>query len=125
MRTPGHDFELAVGFLVTEGLLASSADVVDVRYCRLPEGEEQQYNVVTVGLRQHFDIEGHERHFLSNSSCGICGKTSLDQVEVACAALGPGPIVAASVIADLPDALRGAQQLFDKTGGLHAAGLAR
>jgi FdhD protein len=98
--------------------------VSDVRYCRLPEAEEQRYNVVTVGLRHRFDIDGHERRFLANSSCGICGKTSLEQVEVACAALGPGLMVPASVIAGLPDALRAGQQLFDKTGGLHAAGLA-
>jgi FdhD protein len=123
MRTPGHDFELAVGFLATEGLLRSSDDVADVRYCRLPESEEQRYNVVTVGLRRPFDLAGHERHFAANASCGLCGKASLDQVEVACAPLATGPLVAASVIAGLPDGLRAAQRVFDKTGGLHGAGL--
>jgi FdhD protein len=124
MRTPGHDFELAVGFLATEGLLTSPEAVADVRYCRLPDGEEQRYNIVTVGLRRPFDLAGHERHFSANASCGLCGKASLDQVEVACTPLGPGPLVGASVIARLPDLLRGAQEVFDKTGGLHGAGLA-
>ena len=123
MRTPGHDFELAVGFLATEGLL-DPADIVDVRYCRLPDGEEQHYNVVTVGLRKPFELEGSARRFVANASCGVCGKTSLDDIEVACAPLGPGPVVPAAVIAGLPDALRGAQRVFDQTGGLHAAGLA-
>ena len=124
MRTPGHDFDLAVGFLVTEGVLASAAEVADVRYCRLPEGEEQLYNVVTVGTRGRFELDGQARRFHANASCGLCGKQSLDQIEVVTAPIGPGPVVAASVIAGLPTSLREAQRVFDKTGGLHAAGLA-
>jgi FdhD protein len=124
MRTPGHDFELAVGFLLTEGLVASGADVDDVRYCRLPEGEEQLYNVVTVGLRAPFDLGDRQRTLHANASCGLCGKRSLDQVEVVAAPLPPGPVVPASVIRDLPASLRDAQRVFDTTGGLHAAGLA-
>lgn len=124
MRTPGHDFELAVGFLLTEGLVVSPADVADVRYCRLPDGEEQLYNVVTVGLRTPFDLDGRQRTLHANASCGLCGKRSLDQVEVLAAPLGPGPVVPASVITGLPAALRDGQRVFDTTGGLHAAGLA-
>ena len=124
MRTPGHDFELAVGFLLTEGLLASPADVADVRYCRLPEGEEQLYNVVTVGLRTPFDLGDRQRTLHANASCGLCGKQSLDQIEVLAPPVGPGPVVPASVIGRLPTSLRAAQRVFDTTGGLHAAGLA-
>ncbi|MBV9254101.1 MAG: formate dehydrogenase accessory sulfurtransferase FdhD [Actinobacteria bacterium] len=124
MRTPGHDFELAVGFLLAEGLLQSGAEVSDVRYCRLPDGEEQLYNIVTVGVRHRFELAGHERRFHATASCGLCGKQSLDQIGVAAPPLAPGPVVAASAIAALPDRLRVAQRVFDKTGGLHAAGLA-
>lgn len=121
MRTPGHDFELAAGFLFTEGL-AGAEDVVAIAYCELPQ-EEQQYNVVTVRLRRALDAGSPGRAFFATSSCGICGKASLDQVEVLCDRLGPGPVLPGSVLAGLPDALRERQRIFDQTGGLHAAGL--
>src|SRR5436190_10910286 len=123
MRTPGHDFELAVGFLYTEGLIAAD-DVAVVKYCDLPEGEPQQFNVVTVCLRHRF--EGPQtKPFTTTASCGICGKASLDEVEVHCTPVPPGPagMVDAASVAQLPDRLRSAQQLFGETGGLHAAGL--
>ena len=119
MRTPGNDFELAVGFCATEGILRSVADLDSVAYCLAGEGE-QEYNVVTVKLRHRVDLRGHERTFVANASCGLCGKTSLDQVEQQCPPVGTGPIVARSMIATLPDRLRAAQELFDVTGGLHA-----
>jgi FdhD protein len=122
MRTPGADFELAVGFLHTEGLIAGREDVVRVAYCELP-AEEQHYNVVTVRLARPFDAEAVKRNTYASSSCGICGKASLEQVEVACAPLAPGPVVAASIVLGLPDALAERQALFEQTGGLHAAGL--
>ena len=123
MRTPGHDFELAVGFLYTEGLIAAN-DVAVVKYCELPEGEPQQFNVVTVCLRHRFEPPS-PKPFGSTSSCGICGKASLDQVEVQCTPVAPGPVgmVDATVVAELPERLRSAQRLFGETGGLHAAGL--
>jgi FdhD protein len=123
MRTPGHDFELAVGFLHTEGLIAGSADVSTVRYCELPVGEEQQFNIVTVTLTHPYDPGGYLRTLVAGSSCGTCGKASLDQVEVFCLPIIGGFRVAASLVPTLPDRLRAAQRLFAKTGGLHAAGL--
>jgi FdhD protein len=123
MRTPGHDFELAVGFLAGEGLIRSRDEVASVRYCDLPPDEPQLYNVVSVFLTRPFEPAGAERRFYATSSCGICGKASLDQVEVHCAAIPPGPPLPASVVVSLPDALRRAQRIFEQTGGLHAAGL--
>ncbi len=119
MRTPGNDFELAVGFCATEGLLASAADLDSVAD-RLAGAGEQEYNVVTVKLRHPIDRRGHERSFVANASCGLCGKTSLDQVEQRCAPVGAGPVVARSVIATLPDRLRDTQDVFAATGGVHA-----
>jgi FdhD protein len=122
MRTPGHDFELAAGFLFTEGLVTGSGDVASVGYCDLPR-DEQEYNVVTVGLTRTIDPGAIERNFYATSSCGICGKASLDQVEVRCRPVPPGTVVAGSVLAGLPDALRDRQRIFEQTGGLHASGL--
>jgi len=122
MRTPGHDFELAAGFLYTEGIVSAQADVRTVRYCDVPR-EEQQYNVVTVDLRRPYDPELLQRNFYTTSSCGVCGKASLDSISVRCAPVAEGPEVAESVVVALPDRLREAQRVFDRTGGLHAAGL--
>ena len=122
MRTPGSDFELAAGFLVTEGLVHDRHEVAAVRYCDVAP-EEQHYNVVTVDLTVPFTADFAERHFFASSSCGICGKASLDQVEVICPLIAPGPVVARSAIVSLPDTLRRAQRIFEQTGGLHAAGL--
>jgi FdhD protein len=123
MRTPGHDFELAVGFLTSEGIVTARSDVASVRYCELPPDEPQHYNVVSVALARPFDPEVLRRHFYATSSCGICGKASLEQVEVRCGLLPAGPPVPASVVLGLPDALRRAQRIFEQTGGLHAAGV--
>jgi FdhD protein len=122
MRTPGNDFELAAGFLFTEGLIASRQEVASVAYCELPEGE-QEYNVVTVRLTRPFDAVGLRRNFYATSSCGICGKASIDQVALRCAALPAGPVVSRSAVLGMPATLRGAQRIFEQTGGLHAAGL--
>jgi FdhD protein len=122
MRTPGGDFELAVGFLFTEGLIDGRGDVRRVSYCEDLPADEQHYNVVTVSLTRAFELVA-ARRFAISSSCGICGKSSLDQVEVRCEPIAPGPVVKAEVVARLPRALREAQPVFDRTGGLHAAGL--
>jgi FdhD protein len=124
MRTPGHDFELAVGFCITEGIVDSGADLVEVRYCLGPDAE-QEYNVVTIATRRPVDLEGRARDFVSSASCGVCGKATLDQLEVDCAPLGAGPTVTMATVLGLPAALRADQTVFDATGGLHAAGLAR
>jgi FdhD protein len=123
MRTPGHDFELAVGFLLTEGLITGSGDVAAVRYCELPAGEAQLFNIVTVALTHAYEAGSYLRTFRAGSSCGTCGKASLDQIEVFCLPVGGGLRVAASLIPMLPDRLREAQRLFAQTGGLHAAGV--
>lgn len=123
MRTPGSDFELAVGFLFTEALIRGREDVRKVSYCEDLDPDDQHYNVVTVNLTRPFDPELLRRNFYATSSCGICGKATLDHVEVQCAPVAPGPEVSGEVICALPEALRKAQRVFEETGGLHAAGL--
>jgi FdhD protein len=122
MRTPGNDFELAAGFLHTEGLVAATGDVRSVRYCSVPR-EEQQYNVVTVDLARPYDASLLQRNFYTTSSCGICGKASLDSISVRCGPVADGLTVSEAVVVELPGRLREAQRLFERTGGLHAAGL--
>ena len=125
MRTPGEDFELAAGFLFSEGLVRDRADVVDLRYCT--NVDPQEYNVVTVQLRDgaRFDPADLSRNFYTTSSCGVCGKASLEAIEIqGCTRLDlGGSTVSSDVIRGLPDALRGEQRVFERTGGLHAAGL--
>src|SRR3954471_907816 len=124
MRTPGHDFELAVGFCRTEGLLTGTEDLAEVRYCLAAELDaEQEYNVVTLATRRPVDLEGHRRVVAASSACGICGKATLDQIAVACTPVAPGPVVDRTALLGLPDTLRTAQTVFEATGGLHAAGL--
>ena len=125
MRTPGDDFELAAGFLYGEGLISHQEDVVDVSYCT-DEHEDQAFNIVNVTLRPGlvFDTTRLERNFYTTSSCGVCGKAALDALEVqGCAILPDGPVVSADLICSLPEKLRAAQAVFDRTGGLHATGL--
>jgi FdhD protein len=122
MRMPGNDFELAVGFCRTENVLTDVDDLDTVAYCLAGEGE-QEYNVVTVRMRRPIDASemGGERRFAVNASCGLCGKTTLDEIEQHCVPVAPGPTIRRTVIASLPARLRGAQRVFDATGGLHAA----
>ena len=122
MRTPGGDFELAVGFLYTEGLIAPD-DVSRVAYCDNLPGEDQQYNVVSVTLNRPFDFDLLKRNFYATSSCGVCGKAALDDIDVRCAPVAEGPDVATKTLLGLPASLRKAQKVFERTGGLHASGL--
>ncbi len=122
MRTPGDDPELAVGFLVTEGLVKDRDEVVSAATC-VPARLGGACNVVQVVLSRPFDGSSLQRNFFATSSCGICGKATLEQVALRCATIEPGPKVAWSVLVGLPSALRAAQATFDRTGGLHAAGL--
>jgi FdhD protein len=122
MRTPGHEDELAVGFLRTEGLL-EGRQVLGVEFGD-PAKLSRPDDTVIVRLHRPFDPSVvAERHFVATASCGICGKASLDEVAVRSAPLRKGPIVSRSVILALPDRLRAAQAVFESTGGLHAAGL--
>ena len=127
MRTPGADFELAAGFLYGEGIVSSRDDIRRISYCVDPEVDaEQQYNIVNVELRPglDYDVRSLERHFYTTSACGVCGKASLEQLELrGCPVIPPGPEVSAETIYALPERLRRAQRLFDSTGGLHAAAL--
>jgi FdhD protein len=123
MRTPGNDFELAAGFLHSEGLLRSPLELAEIKYCTDVELGEQAYNVVTVHLRRPFEAELVQRNFGVTSACGVCGKASIDSIEVASEPLREGPVLPADVIAGLPERLRTAQRTFERTGGLHATGL--
>jgi FdhD protein len=127
MRTPGSDFELSAGFLYGEGIVATREEIRAINYCRDGEVDpEQRYNIVNVELRAGLDpdLRKLERHFYTNSSCGVCGKASLEALEIrGCPMVAPGPVVTPEVIYALPDQLRRAQRLFDATGGLHAAAL--
>ena len=120
MRTPGNDFELAVGFCVTEGVIADPDELGEVAYCVGPEGD-QQFNVVTLRTRHPVVASLRPRRFVSTASCGLCGKTALDDIETRCAPVAAGPTVAASTIRALPHRLGDSQAVFDQTGGLHAA----
>jgi FdhD protein len=124
MRTPGSDFDLAAGFLFGESLIRDPADLDAIRYCVEEAGAAQQYNVVTVELAPGaaFDPESLRRHFYTTSSCGVCGKASIEAV------LGPVPAapvdslrVTPELLLSLPERLRERQSLFERTGGLHAA----
>src|SRR5262249_40178316 len=128
MRTPGADFDLVAGFLVGEGVLTGPEQLGTIRYGAGATGDGRTtYNVLDVTLaggvpRPELNLQ---RNFYPSSSCGICGKASLDAVRTR-TAFPPAadPVeVPAEVLVQLPDRLRAAQQVFDRTGGLHAAGL--
>lgn len=130
MRTPGDDFALAVGFLVSEGVLGSASDVQAVTYCEgATEEGSNTYNVVNVQLAPGVPVPDItlERNVYTTSSCGLCGKASLDAVRTATrfpGAAAADPVrIPAGLLGTLPDRLRAAQKVFDRTGGLHAAGL--
>src|SRR4029453_18972096 len=108
--------------LFTEGLIAPG-DVQRVAYCDNLPGEDQRYNVVSVTLGQPFDAERLRRNFYAPPSGGVCGKGALDDIDVRCEPVAPGPEVELGVLISLPDRLREAQAVFERTGGLHAAGL--
>jgi FdhD protein len=118
MRTPGNDAELAAGFLFTEGFVQRATDIA---------GIECGVNNVTVSLTEGLGInlDGAGRNFYMTSSCGVCGKASIEALQnVGCEILPSGmPVVAESVIRSMPGKLRAAQAVFDRTGGLHASGL--
>jgi FdhD protein len=124
MRTPGADFELAAGFLYGEGIIKSPEDVEKLSYCVDRDLDAaQQYNIVNVELRggHEFDLRPLERHFYTTSACGVCGKASLEQLELrGCPVIAPGPEVSAETIYSLPEKLREAQGLFDADGELLA-----
>jgi FdhD protein len=123
MRTPGHDLELALGFLFTEGILPENA----VLPTRDPAEEPKARNTIRVALEPGVipDLKKLQRHFYTSSSCGVCGKTSIESLyTVRPAHHRPSPFtIDAGLLYQLPFLLREGQNLFDSTGGLHAAGL--
>jgi FdhD protein len=123
MRTPGHEAELAAGFLRTEGLVEDHAAIIGFDRGD-PVGSAQPDDEITVRLARPFDASRvAERHFVATASCGICGRASIDEIAVRCDPIPAGPIVAAETLLALPGRLREAQAIFDATGGIHAAGL--
>lgn len=128
MRTPGHDVELAHGFLLTEGVIGGRADVLAARYCDSPGPDGRNtYNVLDLRLPPSVPAPevSAERNFYTTSSCGVCGKASLDAVRLRSRhAPAHDPVrIPATTLLRLPDLLRESQRVFDVTGGLHAAGL--
>lgn len=129
MRTPGHDVELATGFLVSEGIIADGGDVRTAIHCGGPGtgGEENTYNVLDIALAPHVAPPSPDaaRNFYTTSSCGVCGKASIEAVEtVSRHDVSVDPVtVDAALLATFPDRLRERQAAFEKTGGLHAAAL--
>ena len=125
MRTPGHDFDLALGFCLTEGVIADAGEVATIRYCvGRDERGNQTYNVVDVGRRVAGPVdESLRRRVYTTSSCGICGTASIEAVRKDSPVLGDGPRVRPATLLALPERLRDAQRIFASTGGLHAAGL--
>jgi len=125
MRTPGHDFELALGFLFSEGIIDHLSDVENVHYCEDVGKQDEKENVVRVELARHIipDFEKLERNFYMTSSCGVCGKSSIEAIEVSCEKINESSITDRQVIFGLIDEMEKKQHLFGATGGIHASGL--
>jgi FdhD protein len=133
MRTPGDDIDLTAGFLVSEGIVASAADISSITICDGQrcghdhgDDDDEVGNIADVTLRPGLTVQpGLRRSFLTSSACGVCGKASIEDLHVPGRFdLSTDPVlVTARVLAGLPDALRQSQRVFERTGGLHAAGL--
>ncbi|NJN41899.1 MAG: formate dehydrogenase accessory sulfurtransferase FdhD [Flammeovirgaceae bacterium] len=125
MRTPGNDFELAVGFLFTEGILNSLLDLESLKYCSDTGKQEEKENVVRAELKPHLnmDVSRFQRNFYMSSSCGVCGKASIESVSTHCSKISDQSIVSPLIIHKLQEELRRDQIVFDHTGGLHASAL--
>ena len=121
MRTPGHDDELAAGFLLTEGVIRGRGDLARIDPCIF----DRNGNVINVVLAEQarVDFERLTRHVFASSSCGVCGKATIDAVHQRIEPIDSSSSADANVLLSLPDKLRSAQQTFDRTGGLHAAGV--
>lgn len=124
MRTPGHDFDLATGFLYSEGIIRESADIGSIAYCP-PEDPSTENNIVNVNPTDPslVDPSRWQRNFYATSSCGVCGKASIDAVRLQAQPISSNFRVTPTALYRLGDALREGQEVFGQTGGLHAAGL--
>ncbi|MBX2945256.1 MAG: formate dehydrogenase accessory sulfurtransferase FdhD [Cyclobacteriaceae bacterium] len=125
MRTPGHDFELALGFLFTEGIIQSFDQVESIKYCEDVGRAEEKENVVRVEVKPEviIDFEKLQRNFYTTSSCGVCGKSSINAVSQLCPVIPVQWMLSPEIICELPQSLRKSQHVFEYTGGLHASGL--
>jgi FdhD protein len=125
MRTPGDDVELAIGYCITEGLVRHHDDIATVRACA-GSGGEGEFNVLSVELRPGVPAPSRslDRLHVTSSSCGVCGKSSIDEVRVRCAQVGADPLeIGIETLTAVPERVRAAQRVFERTGGLHAAAL--
>lgn len=126
MRTPGHDFDLVAGNLVSEGFLSNRQELATMRYCAgKNEDGEQTFNVIDAAVLGLDPASISERKVVTTSACGVCGTTSIDEVrrQSRFGERATEARIQADILLSLPDHLREAQKLFDSTGGLHAAGL--
>jgi FdhD protein len=123
MRTPGHDRELAAGFVLTEGLVRQRSDIFEITAC--PTIDPAHGNVIEISLTNpsDFDFAKLSRHIFSSSSCGICGKATIESAMRQFAPISAAPRVRAQTLLGLPEKLRAAQATFARTGGLHACAL--
>jgi FdhD protein len=125
MRTPGHDEELALGFMVTERIVASARDVVSIRHCTSAASPDAEDNVIRVILAPHVDVDlaALRRNLYASSSCGICGKATIENVLATAPPLEDDSMFRTATIRAYAGQLRSSQSVFDATGGLHGAGL--
>ncbi|MFA9212745.1 MAG: formate dehydrogenase accessory sulfurtransferase FdhD [Candidatus Methylacidiphilales bacterium] len=127
MRTPGNDFELALGFLFTEGIIQNTNEIAQIKYCTELNSQQDNQNIVRVELHENITIDFSklQRNFYTTSSCGVCGKASIDAIKTVCNIETKNiPITAnQSIILELPNKLRAQQNVFEYTGGLHACAL--
>lgn len=127
MRTPGNDAELALGFLFTEGIIKSQEEIIDVKHCFIACGEKKE-NVIQVNLNENSvpHLQNTERNFYTTSSCGVCGKSSINAIRTVSSYNGKGDdcnFISPALLYQLPDLLRQHQEVFANTGGLHACAL--
>lgn len=125
MRTPGHDFELAMGFLFTEGIIRSYDDVFGIKHCNQVKSTHEIGNVVKVALHPtaEFDEKKINRNFYTTSSCGVCGKGSIESLQMHCDSVSSDFTIDVASLVEAPKVMRKQQDVFEHTGGLHAAAL--
>ncbi len=123
MRTPGHDRELAAGFLLTEGIVREGKDIFEITSCLTTGGSVGNGVDITLRDPARFDLEKLSRHVFSSSSCGICGKATIEAAMQQFPAINDAPAVGVQILLQLPEKLAAAQQTFQRTGGLHACAL--
>lgn len=127
MRTPGNDFELALGFLFTEGIIKDKNDITQIKYCTEANTKENNQNIVRAELKENIELDFKklERNFYTTSSCGVCGKASIDAIRTECKLITDNEELRINkyLLFSLPDRLREEQKVFEHTGGLHACAL--